>query len=50
MLISKAGKGRYCKKTDMDSVVRYIVRQRSNETRKEDLIAWGALGLSLIHI
>ena len=44
MLISKAGKGRYCKKTVMDSVVRYIVRQRSNETRKEDLIAWGALG------
>lgn len=42
-LINKAGKGSYTKPESLDNVIRYITR--TNRSPKDDLIAWGGLGI-----
>ena len=44
ILINNAGKGNYTRETDIENVIRYAVRQ--NEHPKDDLVAWGGLGIT----
>lgn len=45
-LINRNGGGRYLKPESAERVIRYITRERENETRKGELVSWGARGLS----
>lgn len=45
IFINRAGKGRYQKKGDIEKVIRYVLRERSDEDRRSELISWGAFGL-----
>lgn len=46
LLINKAGEGRYLNQDAPGKVIHYITRTRKDETRAEDVIAWGARGAS----
>ncbi len=45
LFINRAGKGRYQKPGDIEQVIRYVLRERSDEGRRSELISWGAFGL-----
>lgn len=44
LLIEKNGK--YCNKNAVENVVRYIIRERKNEDRRNELKGYGAFGVS----
>ena len=45
LLINRAGKRRYHKQGDTERVIRYVLRQREDEAREDELAFWGACGL-----
>ncbi len=44
ILCNKAGRGRYRTKRSVGNVIRYVIREREDEDRKDDLLCWGACG------
>ena len=44
-LINRSGERRYHKQGDIEHVLRYVLRQREDETRENELAFWGAYGL-----
>ena len=44
IVFNNAGKGNYTNESDIENVIRYVVRQ--NKTPKEDLVGWGGLGVT----
>ena len=44
-LINRSGERRYHKQGDIEHVLRYVLRQREDETRENELAFWGACGL-----
>lgn len=44
ILVNNAAAGNYIKQSDVEGVIRYVVRQ--NKSPKEDLVCWGGLGIT----
>lgn len=43
--INLTGKKRYLRENDIGNVIRYIIRQRSNEKDIKELVSWGGFGI-----
>lgn len=44
MLINKAGRGRYRTEKSVKALILYVLREREDEDRKDELLCWGACG------